>query len=264
MPLVPCATAKIFSLRTTTIRTRFFAHLVSQFVPTPSSETRMKSLDFSSPRVANTRLHPSSRSRRRRRRRRSRSFSTVVIVVMVVQTLVSEPFRSRFARVSRFPLILSNLVEKEGRVHPRAIERSFLAPPPSLSSSESSSSSSLLRHRSKTHPPLTCVCVCVCVLLEYVRRSENSPIIFLIFSSRACVIFLGGVGIFIQRRAVNPNRHFLEESVPSVSPSVSQKSVVKSHNKKEFSKITTTGTKNSLDSLGSQRRAPRRPTPSLA
>ena len=152
-PLVPCATAKKFSLRTTPIRTRFFAHLVSQFVPIPSSETRTKSLDFSSPRVANTRLHPSSRSRRRRR---SRSFSTVVVVVMVVQTLVSEPFRSLFARVSRFPLILSNLVEKEGRVHPRAIERSFLAPPPSSTSSPSS----LLRHRAQTHPPLTCVCVC--------------------------------------------------------------------------------------------------------
>ena len=73
------------------------------------------------------------------------------------------------------------------------------------------------------------MCVCVCVLLEYVRRSENSPIIFLIFSSRACVIFLGGVGIFIQRRAVNPNRHFLEESVPSVRQSV----------KSQLSKVTT-------------------------
>ena len=68
--------------------------------------------------------------------------------------------------------------------------------------------------------------VCVCVLLEYVRRSENSPIIF---SSRVCVIFLGGVGIFIQRRAVNPNRHFLEESVPSVRQSV----------KSQLSKVTT-------------------------
>ena len=44
-----------------------------------------------------------------------------------------------------------------------------------------------------------------------------------------CVIFLGGVGIFIQRRAVNPNRHFLEESVPSVSQSV----------KSQLSKVTT-------------------------
>ena len=70
------------------------------------------------------------------------------------------------------------------------------------------------------------MCVCVCVLLEYVRRSENSPIIF---SSRVCVIFLGGVGIFIQRRAVNPNRHFLEESVPSVRQSV----------KSQLSKVTT-------------------------
>ena len=44
-----------------------------------------------------------------------------------------------------------------------------------------------------------------------------------------CVIFLGVVGIFIQRRAVNPNRHFLEESVPSVRQSV----------KSQLSKVTT-------------------------
>ena len=71
----------------------------------------------------------------------------------------------------------------------------------------------------------------MCVLLEYVRRSENSPIIFLIFSSRACVIFLGGVGIFIQRRAVNPNRHFWK--------SPSRQSVRQSKVKSQLSKVTT-------------------------
>ena len=77
-----------------------------------------------------------------------------------------------------------------------------------------------------------CVCVCVCVLLEYVRRSENSPIIFLIFSSRVCVIFLG-VGILIQRRAVNPNRHFLEESVPSVKSQLSKVTTKKNFQKSQ-------------------------------